>query len=45
MVRQVRDKWGFQMTQRLDEYGQWLTAATTEGYERQIIRDPAFNDN
>mmetsp|Transcript_32093 Transcript_32093/g.89855 ORF Transcript_32093/g.89855 Transcript_32093/m.89855 type:complete len:383 (+) Transcript_32093:85-1233(+) len=35
--RQVRDKWCFQMTQRLDLYGDSLTRASKEDYKRQIL--------
>eukprot|EP00053_Salpingoeca_punica_P009338 m.83579 g.83579 ORF g.83579 m.83579 type:complete len:387 (-) comp14983_c0_seq1:255-1415(-) len=38
MCRQVRDKWGFQMTQRLDLYASSLTNAVSPTFERQIIR-------
>lgn len=37
--QQVKDKWGFQMTQRLREYGALLTAAATPGYRPQVIAD------
>jgi beta-ureidopropionase len=37
--RQVRDKWGFQMTQRLDEYAEWLAAAARPDFKPQVIRD------
>ena len=37
--RQVKDVWGFQMTQRLEEYAQWLAAAAKPGFKPQIIRD------
>jgi beta-ureidopropionase len=39
LCRQVKDKWGFQMTQRLEEYGELLSAAAKPGYKPQIIRD------
>eukprot|EP00008_Paramoeba_atlantica_P003907 CAMPEP_0201490660 /NCGR_PEP_ID=MMETSP0151_2-20130828/26897_1 /ASSEMBLY_ACC=CAM_ASM_000257 /TAXON_ID=200890 /ORGANISM="Paramoeba atlantica, Strain 621/1 / CCAP 1560/9" /LENGTH=388 /DNA_ID=CAMNT_0047876699 /DNA_START=43 /DNA_END=1209 /DNA_ORIENTATION=+ len=35
--RQVRDKWGFQMTSRLDLYGKSLTKAAEPDFKRQII--------
>lgn len=35
--RQVKDKWGFQMTQRLAEYGEALTAAARPDYQPQIV--------
>jgi beta-ureidopropionase len=37
--RQVRDKWGFQMTQRLPEYAEWLTNAASKGFRPQVIAD------
>jgi len=40
--RQVRDKWGFQMTQRLPEYAQWLTAAASRDFKPQVITDPGL---
>lgn len=38
--RQVKDKWGFQMTQRLPEYAEALTKASKPGFIPQIIVDP-----
>lgn len=40
--RQVRDKWGFQMTRRLAEYAEELTAAAAPGFQPQQIVDPAI---
>lgn len=40
--RQVRDKWGFQMTRRLAEYAEELTAAAQPGFVPQQIVDPAI---
>jgi beta-ureidopropionase len=37
--RQVKDKWGFQMTQRLPEYAKWLTEAAKPGFKPQIVKD------
>ncbi|XP_060532927.1 beta-ureidopropionase [Cylas formicarius] len=37
MCRQVRDHWGFQMTQRLDLYAELLTNATKSDFKQQII--------
>lgn len=37
--RQVKDKWGFQMTQRLAEYAEALTRASQPGFKPQIIPD------
>lgn len=38
--RQVKDKWGFQMTQRLEEYARLLTEAAKPDFVPQVIRDP-----
>lgn len=43
--RQVRDKWGFQMTQRLREYAQWLTRAAQHDFEPQVITDPGLAES
>ncbi|MEE2645456.1 MAG: nitrilase-related carbon-nitrogen hydrolase [Myxococcota bacterium] len=40
--RQVKDKWGFQMTQRLREYAEALTAAAEHAFEPQQVRDPGL---
>jgi len=40
--RQVRDKWGFRMTARLDMYAELLSRAARPDFEPQIIRDPAL---
>ena len=40
--RQVKDKWGFQMTQRLREYGEAITAAARHDFQPQVIRDPGL---
>ena len=37
--RQVKDVWGFQMTQRLEEYAQALTKAARPDFQPQIIKD------
>lgn len=37
LCRQVKDKWSFQMTQRLDLYAESLTAAAAPGYQRQTV--------
>ncbi|TNF38107.1 MAG: hypothetical protein EP329_01430 [Deltaproteobacteria bacterium] len=37
--RQVRDKWGFQMTQRLPEYAELLTKAARHDFRPQVIPD------
>lgn len=37
--RQVKDKWGFQMTGRIAEYAQALTNAARPDFKPQIIRD------
>lgn len=40
LCRQVKDKWCFQMTQRLDMYAESFTAAVKPGYRPQIVRGP-----
>jgi len=40
--RQVKDKWGFQMTQRLREYGDAITAAARHDFQPQVVRDPGL---
>ena len=40
--RQVKDKWGFQMTSRLAEYAAELTAAAAHDFKPQQIVDPAL---
>ena len=42
--RQVKDVWGFQMTQRLEEYASWLAEAAKPGFKPQIIRDTGAVD-
>lgn len=37
LCRQVKDTWGFRMTQRLDLYAKALTAATCLDYKPQLI--------
>ncbi len=37
--RQVKDKWGFQMTGRYGEYAEALAKAAAPGFEPQIIKD------
>ncbi len=37
--RQVKDKWGFQMTGRYAEYAEALAKAAAPGFQPQIIRD------
>lgn len=37
LCRQIKDKWGFTMTQRLDLYAESLNKAVQPGYEPQII--------
>jgi len=39
LVRQVRDKWCFQMTQRLPMYAELLTEASKPDFKRNIIRE------
>jgi len=40
LCRQIKDKWGFQMTARLDLYSRLLSSATKDDFKQQIIRDP-----
>ncbi len=40
--RQVKDKWGFQMTQRLNEYAHWLKAAASPNFQPQVIPDMGY---
>lgn len=43
LCRQVRDKWGFQMTARYEMYAALLQRyASSIPFERQILRDPAL---
>lgn len=39
LCRQVRDKWGFQMTQRLPLYAESLTKAVSPDYKQTIIKE------
>ena len=39
LVRQVRDRWGFQMTQRLPIYADVLKNATSPDFKRNIIKE------
>ncbi|XP_063594645.1 beta-ureidopropionase-like [Penaeus indicus] len=39
LCRQVKDRWGFRMTQRLDLYASSLTAAIHPDYQPPIIKD------
>ncbi|TXD38376.1 hypothetical protein FRC98_05650 [Lujinxingia vulgaris] len=41
--RQVRDVWGFQMTQRLEEYGELISKAAAPDFEPQVIVDPGVD--
>lgn len=41
--RQVRDKWGFQMTQRLQEYAQALANAARPNFRPQVIGDTGLD--
>jgi beta-ureidopropionase len=38
LCRQIKDKWGFSMTNRIEMYGDLLTAAAKDGYKPQRIR-------
>jgi len=39
LCRQVRDKWGFQMTQRLSLYADGLLKATSRDFEPDVIKE------
>ncbi|XP_063539696.1 uncharacterized protein LOC134748820 [Cydia strobilella] len=39
LCRQVKDKWGFTMTQRLDLYAESLAKAVEPDYKRQVIHN------
>lgn len=39
LCRQVKDKWGFRMTQRLEMYGEKFTEASNLDFKPQIIRE------
>lgn len=39
LCRQVKDKWGFRMTQRLSMYGEKFTEASKLEYRPQIVKD------
>lgn len=39
LCRQVRDKWGFQMTARYEMYAKLLSDYVKEGYQPQVIKD------
>lgn len=43
LCRQVRDKWGFQMTARYDMYAELLSQYTKLNYEPQVVKDPSRN--
>lgn len=42
LCRQVKDRWGFQMTQRLELYGASITAAARPDFVMQQIRDTSL---
>lgn len=41
--RQVKDKWGFQMTGRWEEYAKAITNAAHPDFAQQIVRDPSLD--
>jgi len=43
LCRQVKDKWGFQMTSRLDMYGELLGDVVRDDFKPQVIKDPGLN--
>ncbi|MEW5315285.1 MAG: hypothetical protein WDW38_006725 [Sanguina aurantia] len=44
LCRQVRDKWGFQMTARYETYAALLQDYVQPYFKRQTIRDPALGE-
>lgn len=40
--RQVKDKWGFQMTARYEMYAEELVQYIKPGFVPQIVRDPSL---
>ena len=42
LVKQVRDKWSFQMTARYDMYAELLGKYIDPKYQPQVIRDPTL---
>ena len=42
LCRQVRDKWGFQLTGRFDLYAEFLQNYTKPDFQPQLIRDPGL---
>lgn len=45
LCRQVKDKWGFQMTARYEMYAEFLADFVDPNYEPQIIRDPGLGEH
>ena len=41
LCQQVKDKWGFQMTMRLEEYARWLSAAAKPDFKPQRVKSGA----
>lgn len=39
MVRQVKDRWGFRMTQRIELYGEKIKAASQLGYTGELVKE------
>ena len=44
LCRQVKDKWGFQMTARYDMYAAFFREFTDMNYAPQVIKDPSLGD-
>eukprot|EP01117_Protostelium_nocturnum_P008717 TRINITY_DN3125_c0_g1_i1.p1 TRINITY_DN3125_c0_g1~~TRINITY_DN3125_c0_g1_i1.p1 ORF type:complete len:437 (-),score=163.79 TRINITY_DN3125_c0_g1_i1:65-1249(-) len=42
LCRQVKDKWGYQMTARYEMYADFLTEYIKPDYKPQVIRDPGL---
>ena len=43
LIRQVKDKWAFRMTSRLDMYRDLFKKATKIGYKQQVVQDKKIN--
>jgi beta-ureidopropionase len=44
LCRQVRDRWGFQMTARFELYAKFLQDFIQQNYKAHIIRDPGLGE-
>jgi len=43
LCRQVKDKWGFQMTARYPMYAEFLKEFIKPDFKPQIIKDPSLD--